>query len=136
MISFRHPLKWIWFIMIVSLFFSIWKIWVPKPFVKMFVVWSSVEICLEVRLLCKTFSQTKWKSISICFILERIIGFAAKKKNVAPKLSHHRIREEYWIIPISLSKDWVHESSTMTNVIVMHSNFVVEQTMISYLVVC
>lgn len=114
-------------VVIVSLFLSIWKCWVLRFLVKISVIWSLVEMCLIVRLPWRTFSWTKWKSISTCFILKCMVGFLAR--NVAPKLSCHKIGEHCWTIPISLSKDWFHDSSAIASAIALYFDSILERAM-------
>ena len=69
------------------LLISLSKNWDEKGFVSMFATWSIEGIWLTTNFFCNTFSRTKYKSSSMCLVLEWIIGLADKVTML--RLSQH-----------------------------------------------
>ena len=66
--------------------------------------WSVLEIKRTLSCLAATISRTKWKSISMCFVLAWKTGL--EDRYVAPMLSHHRRGEVDRTKPSSWNRDW------------------------------
>ena len=93
--------------------------------VKTSAYWSPEQIYLMSNNFWATLSMTKWKSISICFVLAWNTGFA--DRYVAPRLSHYsRAAEGCWTFN-SINNLWTHIISAVASASALYSASVLER---------